>query len=89
MHMHHSFHPRQLYIFKRREHSLDLEMARTELQHRGEQAREQAQMEGVGVGRGESCVFVAWVGLGWVGLCFFSPLFVCLVVCFSVGGVSG
>ncbi|CAJ1457018.1 unnamed protein product [Effrenium voratum] len=45
MHMHHSFHPRQLYIFKRREHSLDLEMARTELQHRGEQAREQERKQ--------------------------------------------
>jgi len=39
--MHHHFHPRQLYIYKRREHLLDLDIARTELQQRGEQAREQ------------------------------------------------
>eukprot|EP00933_Yihiella_yeosuensis_P030432 TRINITY_DN24072_c0_g1_i1.p1 TRINITY_DN24072_c0_g1~~TRINITY_DN24072_c0_g1_i1.p1 ORF type:complete len:472 (-),score=20.35 TRINITY_DN24072_c0_g1_i1:80-1438(-) len=39
--MHQHFHPRQLYIFKRREHLLDLDIARAELQQRGEQAREQ------------------------------------------------
>merc|ERR1740129_2177409 len=39
--MHQNFHPRQLYIYKRREHLLDLDIARTELQQRGEQAREQ------------------------------------------------
>merc|ERR1740129_2041345 len=39
--MHEHFHPRQLYIYKRREHLLDLDIARTELQQRGEQAREQ------------------------------------------------
>lgn len=39
--MHQHFHPRQLYIYKRREHLLDLDIARTELQQRGEQAREQ------------------------------------------------
>jgi hypothetical protein len=39
--MHQHFHPRQLYIYKRREHRLDLDVARTELQLRGEQAREQ------------------------------------------------
>lgn len=38
--MHQHFHPRQLYIYKRREHILDLDIARTELQQRGEQARE-------------------------------------------------
>mmetsp|Transcript_61521 Transcript_61521/g.144109 ORF Transcript_61521/g.144109 Transcript_61521/m.144109 type:complete len:437 (+) Transcript_61521:107-1417(+) len=40
MAMHRNFHPRQLYVFKRREHLLDLEIARSELQQRGEQARE-------------------------------------------------
>jgi hypothetical protein len=39
--MHQHFHPRQLYIYKRREHILDLDIARTELVQRGEQAREQ------------------------------------------------
>lgn len=39
--MHRQFHPRQLYIYKRREHALDLDIARTELMQRGEQAREQ------------------------------------------------
>mmetsp|Transcript_122729 Transcript_122729/g.261916 ORF Transcript_122729/g.261916 Transcript_122729/m.261916 type:complete len:438 (-) Transcript_122729:129-1442(-) len=39
--MHQHFHPRQLYIHKRREHVLDLDIARAELQQRGEQAREQ------------------------------------------------
>ncbi|CAK9050412.1 unnamed protein product [Durusdinium trenchii] len=41
MAMHHHFHPRQLYIFKRREHLLDLEIARADLCQRYEQAREQ------------------------------------------------
>lgn len=35
------FHPRQLYVYKRREHALDLDLARAELQQRGEQAKEQ------------------------------------------------
>jgi len=39
--MHQHFHPRQLYIYKRREHRLDLDIARTELQQRSDQAREQ------------------------------------------------
>lgn len=39
--MHRHFHPRQLYIYKRREHILDLDVARTEQQQRGKQAREQ------------------------------------------------
>jgi len=39
--MHQQFHPRQLYIYKRREHALDLDIARAELLQRGEQAREQ------------------------------------------------
>eukprot|EP00438_Fugacium_kawagutii_P025105 Skav213454 [mRNA] locus=scaffold837:638972:643230:- [translate_table: standard] len=40
MAMHHHFHPRQLYIFKRREHLLDLEIARADLHQRCEQAKE-------------------------------------------------
>lgn len=39
--MHQHFHPRQLYIYKRREHRLDLDVARTELQQRSDQVREQ------------------------------------------------
>lgn len=39
--MHQHLDPRHLYIYKRREHVLDLEVARTELQQRSEQAREQ------------------------------------------------
>jgi len=39
--VHKQFHPRELYVYKRREHLLDLDIARTELQQRGEQAREQ------------------------------------------------
>lgn len=39
--MHGHLHPRQLYVYKRREHRLDLDMAHSELQQRGEQAREQ------------------------------------------------
>lgn len=39
--MHHQFHPRELYVYKRREHVLDLDIARAELIQRGEQAREQ------------------------------------------------
>ncbi|CAE7719374.1 unnamed protein product, partial [Symbiodinium pilosum] len=45
MAMHRQFHPRQLYVFKRREHLLDLEIARNELQQRGEQAREQERKQ--------------------------------------------
>lgn len=40
MAMHHNFHPRQLYIFKRREHLLDLEIARADLHQRCQQAKE-------------------------------------------------
>mmetsp|Transcript_44174 Transcript_44174/g.127789 ORF Transcript_44174/g.127789 Transcript_44174/m.127789 type:complete len:439 (+) Transcript_44174:87-1403(+) len=43
--MHRQFHPRQLYIYKRREHSLDLDIARAELHQRGEQAREQERKQ--------------------------------------------
>lgn len=43
--MHQHFHPRQLYIYKRREHVLELDIARTELQQRGEQAREQERKQ--------------------------------------------
>jgi len=39
--MHRHFHPRQLYTYKRREHLLDLDVAKAELQQRGEQVREQ------------------------------------------------
>eukprot|EP00403_Amphidinium_massartii_P003060 CAMPEP_0178376174 /NCGR_PEP_ID=MMETSP0689_2-20121128/3266_1 /TAXON_ID=160604 /ORGANISM="Amphidinium massartii, Strain CS-259" /LENGTH=109 /DNA_ID=CAMNT_0019996187 /DNA_START=48 /DNA_END=374 /DNA_ORIENTATION=- len=39
--MHAHFHPRDLYIYKRREHLLDLDVARTEQQQRGKQVREQ------------------------------------------------
>jgi len=39
--MHDQFHPRELYVYKRREHALDLDVARAELVQRGEQAREQ------------------------------------------------
>mmetsp|Transcript_35813 Transcript_35813/g.82197 ORF Transcript_35813/g.82197 Transcript_35813/m.82197 type:complete len:433 (+) Transcript_35813:108-1406(+) len=39
--MHQHFHPRDLYIYKRREHRLDLDVARTEQQQRGKQVREQ------------------------------------------------
>jgi len=39
--MHDQFHPRELYVYKRREHALDLDIARAELVQRGEQAREQ------------------------------------------------
>lgn len=39
--MHQQFHPRHLYVYKRREHLLDLDVARTESQQRGEQVREQ------------------------------------------------
>jgi hypothetical protein len=38
--MHQSSHPRDLYAFKRREHTLDLDIARAELNHRSEVARE-------------------------------------------------
>eukprot|EP00929_Paragymnodinium_shiwhaense_P051711 TRINITY_DN25982_c0_g1_i1.p1 TRINITY_DN25982_c0_g1~~TRINITY_DN25982_c0_g1_i1.p1 ORF type:complete len:451 (+),score=75.91 TRINITY_DN25982_c0_g1_i1:173-1525(+) len=43
--MHQHFHPRHLYVCKRREHRLDLDMARTELLLRGEQAREQERKQ--------------------------------------------
>lgn len=43
--MHQQFHPRQLYIYKRREHALDLDIARAELHQRGEQAREQERKQ--------------------------------------------
>mmetsp|Transcript_5313 Transcript_5313/g.19999 ORF Transcript_5313/g.19999 Transcript_5313/m.19999 type:complete len:495 (+) Transcript_5313:84-1568(+) len=43
--LHNRFHPRQLYIHKRREHSLDLDLARAELQQRVEQAREQERKQ--------------------------------------------
>jgi len=43
--MHRHFHPRQLYIYKRREHSLDLDIARAELHQRGEQTREQERKQ--------------------------------------------
>jgi hypothetical protein len=39
--MHRNFHPRQLYIYKRREHVLELDITRAELRQRDEQAREQ------------------------------------------------
>jgi len=45
MAMHHHFHPRQLYIFKRREHLLDLEIARADLHQRAEQAKEQERKQ--------------------------------------------
>jgi len=43
--MHQHFHPRQLYIYRRREHALDLDIARAEIQERGEQAREQERKQ--------------------------------------------
>mmetsp|Transcript_119568 Transcript_119568/g.386020 ORF Transcript_119568/g.386020 Transcript_119568/m.386020 type:complete len:436 (-) Transcript_119568:139-1446(-) len=43
--MHRHFHPRQLYVYKRREHALDLDIARAELLLRGEQAREQERKQ--------------------------------------------
>eukprot|EP00930_Biecheleria_cincta_P057241 TRINITY_DN43211_c0_g1_i1.p1 TRINITY_DN43211_c0_g1~~TRINITY_DN43211_c0_g1_i1.p1 ORF type:complete len:466 (-),score=63.01 TRINITY_DN43211_c0_g1_i1:33-1391(-) len=45
MAVHQHFHPRQLYIFKRREHLLDLDIARAEMQQRGDQAREQERKQ--------------------------------------------
>eukprot|EP00931_Biecheleriopsis_adriatica_P106165 TRINITY_DN80671_c0_g1_i1.p1 TRINITY_DN80671_c0_g1~~TRINITY_DN80671_c0_g1_i1.p1 ORF type:complete len:436 (+),score=64.23 TRINITY_DN80671_c0_g1_i1:26-1333(+) len=42
---HQQVHPRQLYVFKRREHLLDLDIARAELQQRSEQAKEQERKQ--------------------------------------------
>mmetsp|Transcript_63374 Transcript_63374/g.137962 ORF Transcript_63374/g.137962 Transcript_63374/m.137962 type:complete len:439 (-) Transcript_63374:19-1335(-) len=43
--LHPFLHPRELYVFKRREHLLSLDMARADLRQRGEQAREQERKQ--------------------------------------------
>lgn len=57
MAMHQQFHPRQLYIFKRREHMLDLEIARADLQHRHDQAKET-----------ENVLREAWDMYAWISI---------------------
>jgi len=43
--LHEQFHPRQLYIYKRQERSVDMDVARRELLQRGEQVREQERRQ--------------------------------------------